>query len=550
MFNKKTIIQKTISVAQSTLASRILGLIREALMLNYLTPGIITDAFITAFKIPNSLRKIFAEGALSAALIPTFITLKKKTADTKETNSLITLSLLVFEGILLCLCFFIFYKATLVINVIAPGWNPPTDVATTSSTHTIVDTIKNFLNHILQQPPHDLPIVTYAVSFLRILMPLIVFLSISALLASALQSHNHFFVPAFGQVVINAVFILGLVVCMFYQLSTTWLCWFIVLGCFLSLLMHIITYFKMGFSFGRITPQAWISFKQVLHKFLPCLLSMSVMEIHLFIDTSLGSFLPEGSISLIYYANRFMGIPLGVFAVTFSTILLPHFAHIGTYAPKRLSFYLLESAKFIWWVTVPVSLFLIFVSEKLFSTLSTKFSVLHIQQAGLILTAFVIGLFFFSLNKILLNIYYALHNTSIPFYISAIITLFNFLISYYYLMPTWGAVGIALSTTCAGILQTLLFVAGLHKKFNIKIYVIHFIHFVLKNMLQLGSMIILFLAIYYSMQGLLIHALPSYTHLLLNRMAYWAWVGPIAAFTMWFMLTTRRYFDLNLYFLD
>jgi putative peptidoglycan lipid II flippase len=108
--SKKSLIAKTIQVGTSTLLSRLFGLIREFLMSRYLGVGEVADAFLTAFKIPNSLRKIFAEGALSAASIPTFVAVIKKESK-KEASALMTLSFLVFEGMLLLLCGLIFWQA-------------------------------------------------------------------------------------------------------------------------------------------------------------------------------------------------------------------------------------------------------------------------------------------------------------------------------------------------------------------------------------------------------------------------------------------------------
>ncbi len=550
MLTKQLIIKKTIAVANSTMISRLLGLIREALMLNYLVPGIVTDAFITAFKIPNSLRKIFAEGALSAALIPTFVTLVKRDKK-KEIDSLMSLSIIIFEGILLLVCCLIFWKAQAVIRFISPGWY------CSSSSQEFTFFGISFIDRALASciayvsyAGNPMPIVDYTVSFLRILISLILFLSTSALLASALQAVNHFFVPAFAQVVLNIVFIIGLIVCIAYWLPVTYLCYFILFGCFLPFVLHVITYVKLGFRLGVIDTTTWHNFRKVMHKFLPCLLSMSVMELYLFVDTSLGSFLPEGSISLIYYANRFMGIPLGVFAVAFSTILLPHFAHIGVYAPKRLSFYLLESAKLIWWVMVPVSLFLGFVAEKLFSTLSSKFSPAHVHEAGWILIAYVLGLFFFSLNKILLNLYYALHDTTIPLYISVVATILNFCLSYYLLMPLYGAYGIALATTISGIVQTILFLVGLHYYFGFKLYLQRFAYFVGVYSIQLSLGSALFLLLYYGIEGL-IHTLPvNIAHFFLVTIGYWFWVMPLTLLLFFILFKTRKRCAIELYFLN
>ena len=251
--------------------------------------------------------------------------------------SLMSLAFLLFEGSLLIVCGLTMIFAPTVITLIAPGFSE-------------------------QQ-------IMLTVPLLRILMPFIFFISSSALLAGALQAVGNFFVPAFGPILLNIVFIIGLLICWFFHWPVEYFCFFILFGGLLQFMQHLIAYFKLNFSFGIVTKHTWKSFNHILAKFSMVLLSMSVMEISLFIDTSFASYLPAGSISLIYYANRFMGIPLGVFAAAFSTILLPHFSRISTYAPKRLNFYLLESAKLVFWVTIPCTAALIFFSDKIFMTL-------------------------------------------------------------------------------------------------------------------------------------------------------------------------------------
>ena len=101
----------------------------------------------------------------------------------------------------------------------------------------------------------------------------------------------------------------------------------------LQLLAHIVYYVRLNFGFSRVTWQNLKVFWSVLGKFLLCLPSVSMVEIGIFIDTSFASYLPAGTISLIHYANRFVGIPLGVFAVGFSMILLPYFSRIAFMLP-------------------------------------------------------------------------------------------------------------------------------------------------------------------------------------------------------------------------
>src|SRR5579872_208309 len=209
LLHRKSIIQKTIQVGSSTIISRFFGVAREVLLGNYLGPGAAFDAFVTAFKIPNSLRKIFAEGALSASFVPTLVAMVRA-EDRKHVNSFMTRSFLIIETILLGLCCLIFWKAAAVIRFIAPGWFVGGQGAT-------------FLWFCLPAAwvgqGEALPQVAFAVTFLRILISFILFVSSSALLAAALQSVNHFFVPAFSPIVLNIFFIAGTLIGWIWGLS-------------------------------------------------------------------------------------------------------------------------------------------------------------------------------------------------------------------------------------------------------------------------------------------------------------------------------------------
>jgi len=374
--DKKSILKKTVQVASSTLLSRFFGIIRVFLLGRFLGSGALADTFFMAFTIPNSFRKIFAEGALSAAFTPKLVALIRKDKD--QAHSLLSLGFIVFEGLVLLLCIFVMLKAHFVLNLIAPGFSSGQ--------------------------------IDRAVPLLRILMPFILFLSSSALLAGALQAVGHFFIPAFSPVLLNIVFITGLLTCITFGFSVEVLTFFILLGGLLQFIAHLIMFSRLHFVFGPIDETTWENLKSVFAKFIPCFIGMSFVELSLIIDKSFGSYLPVGSISSIQYAHRFMGIPLGVFAVAFSTILLPHFSRISIYAPSRLSFYLLESTKLVFWVTMPVMCVMSFFSFNIFETLflSKNFSLEHVIISQKVLSAFLIWLFSFSLNKIFFNIFYAL----------------------------------------------------------------------------------------------------------------------------------------------
>lgn len=518
ILHKKSILKKTMEVGSSTLISRMLGLMREVLMTRYLGTGAISDSFLTAFKIPNTLRKIFAEGALSAAFIPTLVGVVRKNKD--QASSLISLGFLVFEGFLILWCSLVMWKAEFFLNLIVPGFSTEQ--------------------------------IQYTIPYLRILMPFILFISSSALLAGALQSVGHFFVPAFAPVLLNIIFITGLLTCMHFSLPVEWLCGFILFGGFLQFLCHIIVYVQLKFDFNSITKESLQQFRSVLVKFLPCLMTMSITEVSLFVSTSFASYLPSGSISLIYYAYRFMQIPLGVFAIAFSTILLPHFSRVSTYAPKRLSFYLLETTKFVFWITVPATIIMIFFSEKIFYTifLSEKFTMAQVTEATSILVMFLFGLFFFSLNKILLNMYYALHVTWIPTLISFIATAINVMLDYI-LMQHYNATGLAAATTLSiGAIQTLLLVSCLFMRFDFKSYVVNFAQFFVRYFIQLICILVPFYGLYRLLE-FLIGKLPLWiTRFMLDGLGFWLWVGPLCGMVALALFFLRDQFKVKLYFLE
>jgi len=515
---KNSLLKKTLEFGLPTFLSRVLGLVREYLQARILGVGVMSDAFVAAFKFPNSLRKIFAEGALTGAFVPTVVSLLK--ADGKKSvDDLMTLSFIVFEGILLVLCLIVFCCPLFFVKMIAPGFSAEQ--------------------------------VACAVPFLRILISFILFVSSSALLACALQSVDHFFVPAFAPVVLNMFFIAGLFACQWWGLSLTYLCIFIVAGGVAAFLFHLIVYLAYHFSFGTIKAQTWVNFRGLLKKFIPSMLGMSVVELNLFLDSAVSSFLKSGSYTLIYYGYRFMGIPLGVFSVAFSSILLPHFSRVSLYAPKRLNFYLLEAAKFVFWVTVPVAVFMSFFAEKIFVTLivSKKFPIDRVPESAGILIAFLVGLFFLSINKILLNIFYSLHDTKAPTYTSIIATAVNF-VGNIVLMQFFTTIGIATATTISGIVQTGMLLYFLRVRYNFVLYWRYFFDFFVRFMLQLSLVSLLFAGCYVAMLAALYAYVPTYASALINGAALWLWLLPLVLLSFLALYMTRKWFGLRMYFLD
>lgn len=514
----RTIIKSVVSIGNATLISRFFGMARDLLLMRYLGAGPVADAFIAAFRLPNSLRKIFAEGALSAALIPTLVT-TLRTEGKAEASRLMTLMMILVEGILFLLCLFICIQAQYVVTITSPGFS-------------------------YEQANN-------AQLFLRILIFFIFFLSSCSLFAGALQAVKKFFVPAAGQIFLNIFFIGTLLLCLYKNFSAITLAYGIILSSILLTLIHAIAYIRSGFSFSLPTKQTWRTGMHVMGKFLPCIISIGAMEINIFIDQSFVSYLPAGSMALFYYTSNFVRIPLGVFAVSLATVLLPHFSHVSTYAPRRLGYYMLEASKIIFWIIVPASILLAIFSYQIFATtlLSESFTLDHVKRAQELMTALCIGLFFFSLNKVVLNVYYALHSTILPTIITVGCTALNTLLNYL-VIQKYGLNGIAYATSAVAALQSIIFLIILHVRYKLPFYTYSFILFIKKALMQFCFFGCL-LYILYQISAFIIMQLPiKVAHLFMNTFLYWFWVGPLFGIIAISFYVTRRAFGIKIKFLD
>lgn len=518
--NKKSVIKKTIGLGLSTFASRILGIVRELLYIQYLGVNAISDVFNVAFRIPNSLRKVLAEeGAISASLVPAFVRSMHE-GKKDQVNSLMLLAFIVFESFVLALSLVLMWQAEWVVRLLGPGFTSEQ--------------------------------VANAIPMFRVLMPFIFFLSSSAILSSALQSTNHFFIPAISPALMNIVLISSLALCIVQDLPIHYLCYCIIGGGILQLLIHIIAYLKLNFSFSKVTPQVWQIFKPIAINVLFCFICVGMTsEVNLIIDVRFASYLPSGSISLLSYATRFMGIPLGLFASALSTILLPHFSKVTSYAPRRLSFYMFEASKLVFWVTFPMMLIMGFFSEKFFSTLflSSKFTTTHIMEARTILIAFLIGLFSLSLNKILLNMYYSRSILWLPALISIVGAAINWMFNSLLIGPM-QATGLALGTSLSAIVQTFLLLIFLRIWLGYSFYTLKFLSFCLTYCIQLA--VILPFG-YFAYRGLykFLSGLPiPIAHFFTEKVGLWVWVGPLCIAIAATVYMTRKLFGVRLYFFD
>lgn len=512
--SRRSIQKKTVAIGILTGLSRLLGITREILLVRFLGFGVMSDAFIAAFRIPNLFRHVFAEGATNASFVPVMVKTVKEDGQAVA-SGLVSMALLVFQGVILLMYLGLLIKTDAIVSFIAPGFSP---------------------EHMV-----------HTAHFLRILFPFLFLASGAALLSGALNAVNHFLIPAAGPAIWNSIYVLSIITCMTFNLSTTVLSWGVLLGGLAQLVATLAVYFKYKFTFGHIQPKSKKAFKEVMTKFFPFLLGVSIIELNLFVGGQIASFLPKGSVSILYYGSRYMNIPIGVLGVAFASVLLPHFSRIVLYAPKRISFYLLEASKFITMLVIPAALFLMLVSQQLYTDMiGAKGTPEVVSQAAWVLVIYCIGLVFFCLNKSLLNIFYSLKDTRSATIISAAGALVN-VVGDLIGMWFWGIYGIAAACSLSGIAMTVLCIHLLNKKHNYRFYTGNYSMFLSRYFLQLAVvggffMSLFFMLMHYATMNI---GLQSIGYSLI----FWAIALACGAGTIITIWITRKLFRLNVYFI-
>lgn len=281
------------TVSSMTLVSRILGFVRDAVIARLFGAGLATDAFFVAFRIPNLLRRLFAEGAFSQAFVPILAEYRTRNGEV-ETRLLVdrvatALSLAVFAVSVLGIL-----AAPWIIYVSAPGFSAtPEKFALT-------------------------------VAMLRVTFPYLLFISLVSLAGGILNTWSRFAVPAFTPTLLNLSFIFcALVFAPYFRPPVLVLAWAVLGGGVLQLALQLPYLAKIGM-LPRLRADFWdAGVKRVLRQMGPAVFGVSIAQVSLLINTIFASFLANGSVSWLYYADRLMEFPTGMLGVALGTILLP-----------------------------------------------------------------------------------------------------------------------------------------------------------------------------------------------------------------------------------
>ncbi|MEI7640471.1 MAG: murein biosynthesis integral membrane protein MurJ [bacterium] len=370
-----------VKVSAITMISRVLGYIRDALSAALFGVGMISDAFFVAFRIPNMLRDLMAEGALSSAFLPVFTehVENKKDVWRLANNVLTVLTIILLIIVILGMIF-----APFIVNLIAPGFS---------------------------KDPEKFALT---VSLTRILFPFIMLVSLAAIFMGILNSFKSFSVPAFAPVVFNiGIIIFGVFICPRFKEGNQIYAWAAgaIFGAALQLVVQIPPVIKKGFAFKPVLDLKDKGLQRVGKLMIPATLGQSVTQINLVVNTIIASFLTAGSVSYLYYGNRLMQLPLGVFGVAIATV---SFSYISTYVAngdmENLRKTLNSSIKQALFIVVPASAGMIFLSRQINMLLFYygKFTYVDVINSANVSAMYCLGIFAFSGTKILTPVFYAL----------------------------------------------------------------------------------------------------------------------------------------------
>ncbi len=386
-----------------TIISRILGYLRDILIAIFLGTSFIADAFFVAFRIPNTFRRLFAEGTFNAAFVPSYTSelIKGKYKSIKFADQIFNL---LFLG-LLFLVLIIEIFMPIFVSLIAPGF---------------VDDIEK---------------IELATSLTRITFPFLMFVCIASFFSAILNSHNRFAAASAAPIILNIILI-GIL--FFGKLLDDEIVYYLSYGVSIAgFLQLIFLYFfvkkfysvKLNLSF-KLTKPVKIFFK----KLLPSIFSSGVTQINILVGTIIASF-QASAVSYLYYADRIYQINLAIAGIAIGVVILPQLSkYVQLKKKNKVLFIQNKALELSMFLSIPATIALMISSEEVVSSLFGygSFSEEAVINSARALYFFSIGLPAFALIKVFSSFFFANHDTKSPFYISLVSVVLNIIISLYY----------------------------------------------------------------------------------------------------------------------
>lgn len=438
---KRGMLRATSNVGSATLSSRILGLVRDIVFARLIGASEAADAFFVAFKLPNFFRRLFAEGAFNTAFVPVLSDYRNH-REHSEVQNLVNRTFAALSGVLLILTVLVVVFSPAVMAVYGMGF---------------IDEPEKF---------------QLASEMLRITFPYLLLISLTGFAGSILNSYDRFFVPAITPIFLNLCLIsAALFAAPLFDQPVFALAWGVLVAGVIQLL------FQLPFLASiHLLPRPGLSFKdpgvsRIFKLMIPAMFGVSVGQINLLLDTILATFLPGGSVSWLYYSDRLMELPLGVFGVAIATVALPNLSRqrFGE-NPTAFGEMLLWSVRMVVLVGLPAAVALILLAEPILTTLFQygEMFAADIAMASYSLKAYALGLLAFMLVKVLATGYFAREDTKTPVRIGIYALITNMVLNLvfvllFHLLWQIGHVGLALATSASACLNAGMLYQGLRR---------------------------------------------------------------------------------------
>ncbi len=395
---KQSLLKSTTIVALMTFMSRIMGFVRDMVLAQMFGAQASMDAFYLAFRIPNFMRRLFAEGAFSQAFVPVLAEYQK-TRPESDVRLFLARIAGNMSAVLTAVTLFGIIAAPLVIYIFAPGFGD--------------DSIR-----------HDL-----AVHMLRLTFPYLMLISLTAMAGAILNTYGYFGIPAFTPVLLN-ISMIAAAIYLSPKFSTPViaLAWGVLIAGIAQLLFQIPFLMKRQL---LVKPQVVFSddgVRKVLKLMVPALFGVSVAQVNLMVDTIFASFLQVSSVTWLYYTDRLTDFPLGVFGVAIATVILPHLSR--NHAEKSN----IDYSKALDWalrilllIGIPAAFGLIFFAAPMIASFFAygKFSLFDVLQTQKSLITLSIGLPAFMMVKVLASGFYAKQNIKTPVKVGVVAMVVN-----------------------------------------------------------------------------------------------------------------------------
>ena len=441
------LLRSTVAVGGMTVLSRILGLVRDIFFARFFGASLVMDAFFVAFKIPNIFRRFFAEGAFSAAFVPVFAEYDE-TRDHAEVQELVnrvsgTLGLVLFVFTAIGVI-----AAPALIAVFGMGW-------------------------LWSPAPEDADKYALAVDMLRFTFPYLFFISLTALAGGILNTYHRFAAPAFVPALLNIVLIIFAV----------WIAphsdrpgIVLAIGVFVAGLVQLLFMLPFLAAVRLVPVPRWggrdPGVRKIVRLTLPVIFGSSVAQISILFDTLIASFLVTGSISWLYFSDRLMEFPLGVFGIALATVILPNLSRQhAAQSTERFTATLDWAVRLAILIAAPAAVGLFVLAGPALATIfyGGLFDADDVNMARLSLMAYAAGLLGFTLVKVLAPGYFARQETRQPVRIGLIALALNMVLNIALVVPwvrsgTAGPhTGLALATSVSAFVNAGLLYRGLYK---------------------------------------------------------------------------------------